>query len=128
MKKIDLSRRQFFQTSVMGLLGLSVLSSLKVFGQERRRGGSTEAKSADLPLVKVTDDNAKAVNYVEKHSDVKKAELKVERQGVKWDKQKCENCGFFKAAGKKGAAGTCQIFPGKWVKSTAWCSTWNKGA
>lgn len=113
---------------VPGLFGM--LSSASA--QERRRGGGAAkpTSEADFPLVSPTDGPAVAVNYVEDHKKVTKAELKVDRQGVKFESQHCANCGFYKKVGQKDGkeVGTCQIFPQKLVHSTAWCSTWNKKA
>lgn len=130
MSKIN--RREFFVHAgqlVGAALAIPLVLRGEALAQERRRGGgASPSGGAELPLVSPKDSNAMAVNYVEKHSDLKKAEMKTERQGVKFEAQFCSNCSFYKAAGKKNGkdAGPCQIFPGKWVLGEAWCGSWNK--
>jgi hypothetical protein len=129
------SRRGFFK--VCGsFFSVALLSSL-ARGEERRRArGGADAKGAAAsgplanPLVDSKDPAAVAMNYVEKHGDLKKAELKTERQGVAFDKQFCNNCSFYKEVGSKNGSqvGTCQLFANKLVKSEGWCSSWNKKA
>lgn len=133
------SRRSFFQV-VAGLAGLAVIApkSLKGLGtvaqaEEKRRGAAPvagAAKDGDLPLAEPGKDVAGGMNYQHKHADVKDAKLKTEKQGVAWDKQLCSGCSFYTAAGKKGAdeVGKCIVIPGKVVKATGWCTSWNKKA
>ncbi len=129
------SRRRFF-VHVGQMLGLAaiapVLFSSNVFAEERRRGRSAEAGGGaeGLTMVEPGKGAAGAVNYHFKHSDVKDAALKVDRGGVPFAKQFCHNCNFYtKHSLKNGEeVGKCQIFPNQLVKSTAWCSTWNKKA
>jgi hypothetical protein len=127
------SRRNFFLTSI-GALSFGLISSV-VNAEERRRarGGSDAAAGSGplaSPLVDPKDPAAQAMSYAEKHSDVKKPELKVARQGVAFDAQHCSGCGFYKEVGTKDGSkvGTCTIFAGKLVKADAWCSSWNKKA
>ena len=129
------SRRNFF-ISAVGILSFGLMGSL-ANAEERRRarpaaGGDKAAGTGPLaqPLVDPKDPAAQAMNYTEKHADVKKAELKIERNGVAFDAQHCNNCGFYKEVGSKDGTkvGTCTIFNGKLVKSEAWCSSWNKKA
>lgn len=135
MSQKNMNRRKFFSQlfQFVGIAALAPLASRLAFAEERRRGGGSAAApaaGAELPMVDPRDPTAQAVNYVEKKSDLKKADLKTERQGVKFDAQHCSGCGFYKAGGKKNGkeAGTCQIFPGKWVYGESWCSSWNKKA
>ena len=130
------SRRSFFMSAV-GLLSFGLVSSL-VNAEEKRRsrpaaGDKAAGKDAgplSQPMVDPKDPAAQAMNYSEKHSDVKKPELKIERTGVKFDDQHCKNCNFYKEVGTKdgGKVGTCTIFNGKLVKAEAWCASWNKKA
>lgn len=140
------SRRQFFtragQVLGIALIAPSVFSS-SVFAEERRRPRPTEGAAAggaapgagggaglSKPWVDVKSDQAKAVNYSLKHSDVKKAELKTERGGVAFDKQFCSGCTFFAAAGKKDGkdGGNCTVLSGNLVPADAWCASWSKKA
>lgn len=130
---MNLSRRKLFLGAV-GILSFGLMSSL-VSAEERRRARGADKKAAAGgpladPLVDPKDPTAQAMNYAEKHADVKKAELKIERSGVAFEKQNCSNCGFFKEVGTKDKAkvGTCTLFSRKLVKNEAWCSSWNKKA
>ncbi len=128
-----MNRRTFFVnlTSLLGLVAVSSWSGNVL--AERKRGGAAPAAGAgggEAKLVDPQSATAKAVNYAEKKSDVKDASLKVERQGVAFEKQACNGCGFYsnpKAQGG-GEVGSCQIFSGQVVKANAWCASWNKKA
>jgi len=142
------NRRGFFLqlTQALGLVFLApgIFASRARAEEQRRRarggegGGATsstpplggETDVSKWPLVEPGKGSAVAVNYAHKHSDVKDKALKVERSGVPFEKQFCNNCGFYtKATTRNGEeVGKCQIFPNQLVKSTAWCSTWNKKA
>lgn len=130
-----LNRRGFF-ASAAKLAGAAVVAPTLVNGLFAKanagetRGGSAAGGGANLPLVEPGKGTAAAVNYVNDHKDVKDAKLKTDRQGVKFENQFCEGCGFYKAAGKKGAdeVGSCTIFAGSVVRSKSWCASWNKKA
>jgi hypothetical protein len=129
---MNLSRRGFF-VGALGLLSFGLLSTVVNAEERRRARPGTAGKAAgplDSPLVDPKDSTAQAMNYSESHADVKKAELKIEKNGVAFDQQNCKNCGFYKEVGSKagGLVGTCTIFSGKLVKEKAWCSSWNKKA
>jgi High potential iron-sulfur protein len=69
--------------------------------------------AAEVPLLSPDAKGAKAVNYVE---DATKAQGAVPGSS-------CANCALYQ--GHSGApSGPCQIFPGKQVKASGWCSTW----
>jgi hypothetical protein len=134
---MNISRRNFFAAAA-GILSFGLVSSL-VNAEEKRRARPAAGATADAnagsgplanPLVDPKDPAAQALSYAENHADVKKAELKVERQGVPFDQQHCNGCGFYKEVGTKAGTkvGSCTIFGGKLVKSGAWCSSWNKKA
>lgn len=133
---MEITRRGFFKV-VGSVFSLGLVGSL-VQAEERRRarpaagGAAAGAASGPLswPLVDLKDPAAQAMNYAEKHADVKKADLKVARQDVAFEKQFCNNCSFYKEVGDKdgGKVGSCTIFANKLVKSEAWCSSWNKKA
>lgn len=132
------SRRRFFihMGQILSFaLVVPALFGSKALAEERRRarpteGGATPAGGGDLPMVEPGKGAAVPVSYVHKHSDVKDAALKVDRGGVPFEKQYCNNCSFYTKHGAKdgGEVGKCQIFPNQLVKSTAWCSTWTKKA
>jgi hypothetical protein len=132
------SRRRFFVIAGQ-MLGLATIAPLlfgsRVFAEEKRRarpsaGGAAGGADAELTMVEPGKGAAGAVNYQFKHSDVKEAALKVDRGGLPFEKQFCNNCNFYtKHSTKNGEeVGKCQIFPNQLVKSTAWCSSWNKKA
>ncbi len=125
-----MNRRSFFVnlTSLLGLVAVSSWSGNVL--AERKRGGAAPAAGGAAKLVDPQSSTAKAVNYVEKKSDVKEANLKVERQGVIFEKQACNGCGFYSNPKTQGGGevGSCQIFSGQVVKANAWCSSWNKKA
>lgn len=138
----DQKRREFLKNAfqVVGLAAAAPVVmkafSSTAFAEERRRGGATPAATPAggatgdlaLPLVKVGEGMAAGVNYVEDTAQVKKAELKIERSGVKFADQHCANCGFYSKVGTKDGkeVGKCTIFSGQLVHAKAWCSTWNK--
>lgn len=130
---MKLNRRNFVTLLGLGALA-SVIAPGSALAQERRRGGGA-AKPAgggeiDLPLAVPGKEAAAALNYAEKHSDVKKPELKVAKSGVSFDDQKCSNCMFYKKVGMKNGkeVGTCQVLPGKLVLGEGWSTSWVKKA
>lgn len=71
------------------------------------------ALAASAPLLSVSAPEAKAVKYVEKAQDAPGAAAG----------STCANCGLYQ--GPAGSAqGPCQLFPGKEVKASGWCSSW----
>lgn len=71
------------------------------------------ALAADAPLLSVTAPEAKAVKYVE---DAKQASGATPGSN-------CANCGLYQ--GPYGSAqGPCQLFAGKLVKASGWCTAW----
>ena len=123
-----MNRRSFIQQA-LAVTGALALFPVLAKAEERRRGGGSAAP-AGLALVNPKDSQATALNYAEKHSDVKNKALQVDKAGVKWADQKCANCAFYGKEetinGKKAA--TCQLFPGKAVVSAGWCTSWAKKA
>ena len=65
------------------------------------------------PLLAVGAPEAKAVKYVENAKDA---------QGAS-PGSNCANCGLYQGA-NGSAQGPCQLFPGKDVKASGWCSSW----
>jgi hypothetical protein len=65
------------------------------------------------PLLDVASPQAKAVKYVEDAKEAKGATAG----------SSCANCALYQgAAGSK--QGPCQLFPGKDVKASGWCTSW----
>ncbi len=124
------TRRQFVKLA-LGVSGLALLNPQSAVAQERRRGGGAAAGGdLALPLVKPGEGMAASVNYQHKHSDVKNAALKVERQGTAWDKQYCNNCMLYTKVGQKDGeeVGKCTLFANQLVKGQGWCASWSKKA
>jgi hypothetical protein len=68
---------------------------------------------AAAPLLSVDAPEAKAVSYAENARDAKGA-----KPG-----NTCANCGLYQGA-EGSSQGPCQLFPGKEVKASGWCSSW----
>jgi len=97
-----LSRRDLLRT---GLVGTMCVPLLGLWPQAGR--------TADAPLLNANDPAAKTLKYTEDGSQAK---------GVPPD-NRCANCALYQGTyGSK--QGPCQIFPGKQVKATGWCSSW----
>ncbi len=132
------SRRSFF-VQALGFVSLGLVGSLANAEEKRRArpaaGAAAGAAAADAgplanPILSPKDPLAVPMNYVEKHADLKKPELKIERGGLAFEKQYCNNCSFYKEVGTKEGSkvGSCTIFNAKLVKDQAWCASWNKKA
>jgi len=65
------------------------------------------------PLLAAGSAEATAVKYVENAKDAKGAS----------PGSSCANCGLYQGA-NGSAQGPCQLFPGKDVKASGWCSSW----
>jgi len=102
MSSNSLSRRRLLQKLTLGVPLVPLAASQL-----------NAALAADDPLLSPDSTEAKALKYVE---DVSKA------QGAT-PGSSCANCALYQ--GHSGApSGPCQIFPGKQVKATGWCSSW----
>jgi hypothetical protein len=130
------SRRHFFKQAA-AMCGAALLAPVTGFAANERRGGGSSAATAaagnadlNLPMVEPGKGMAASMNYHYKNTDVKDAALKIERQGVPFANQHCASCMLYTKVGKKagGEVGKCQLFQGQLVKSTGWCSSWNKKA
>ena len=102
------TRRRFFATAG-GTLAAVVFAGL------RQRAESGE----ELPHLTADDPAAKALGYSEDASKVDAATF-----AARQAQQACVNCNFY--AGKPDGFGPCQLFPGKAVAATGWCSGWAK--
>jgi hypothetical protein len=131
---MSISRREFCKIGTVAaavVAGAGVLSTLGQTAQAAEEG--RKKKDAGGGADQLCDPKAgmpKGMNYQHKHSDVKDAKLKTEKQGVKFDGQFCNNCSFYTQKTKiKGEdVGACQVLPGCVVASKGWCTSWNKKA
>lgn len=74
---------------------------------------SPRSRAADLPLLEPSSPAARKVQYVADASQAKAA-----AKG-----NSCSNCGLYQ--GTYGSRqGPCQLFPGKDVPASGWCSSW----
>jgi hypothetical protein len=97
-----LSRRRLLQRLAVSAAGIPLAAAVM------RR-----ALAASAPLLSVNAPEAKAVKYVENAKDAAGAAAG----------RTCANCGLYQ--GPEGSAqGPCQLFPGKEVKASGWCSSW----
>ena len=122
------SRRAFFKNILFGAGALALSNTvLQQAWAERKRGGGA---GAALVLVKPGAGMAAGVNYVHNASEVKEAKLKTERQGVKFENQKCANCMLYTKHGELDGkeVGKCTLFANEVVMATGWCTTWAKKA
>ncbi len=71
------------------------------------------ALAADAPLLSVSAPEAKALKYVE---DAKEA-------GAATPGSNCASCALYQGA-DGSTQGACQLFPGKLVKASGWCTAW----
>ena len=70
-------------------------------------------RAASAALLSVNAPEAKAVKYVENAKDAAGAA----------PGNHCANCGLYQ--GPEGSTqGPCQLFPGKEVRASGWCSSW----
>ena len=102
-RETSVSRRQLLQRLALGV------SLVPVLGRALRpaRAAST------APLLAVSAPEAQAVKYVEDAKDA---------QGAT-PGSNCANCGLYQGA-NGSTQGPCQLFPGKEVKASGWCSSW----
>lgn len=131
------TRRNFFKVAALSGVSLLAMSSI-VSAEEKRRAkpaeGSADAGGAkgdlDLPLVTPGQGMAASVNYHHNQADVKDKALKVERQGLPFEKQHCSGCMLFTAVGKKGKdeVGKCTLFANQLVNANGWCASFSKKA
>lgn len=121
------ARRDFLKQSATVLGGLGLIKVLTIipsgaFGQSNNRRGKSAA--VNLELIDPNDALAKAVNYQHSHDDVKNNALKIERGGLVFKDQFCDNCSLYTKTSEDN--GRCTIFPNKLVKAKGWCNSWNK--
>lgn len=126
-----MNRRRLMQAA-LGIVGLAAVEALGSETRAKKPAAGGAAKGGgdlDLPMLDPkTDAMAKNVNYAVKHSDVTKADIKVEKQGVKFEQQFCSNCMLYTAVGEKGGkkVGKCTLFQKALVPEDAWCTSWAK--
>ncbi len=120
-----MNRRSFVQT-IAGFAGLSVFTGIAQ-AQTKRQPKKEAAAGADTMCSK--EAMAVSINYAPNHKAVTDAKLKVDKQGMAFDKQFCSNCMFFAATGKDKAGkeiGKCQLLQGCLVYGEGWSSSWAK--
>ena len=71
------------------------------------------ARADGLPLLSPGSPEAKAVQYTEDARTAKSASAGAN----------CASCALYQGA-NGSAQGACQIFPGKAVKASGWCTSW----
>ena len=126
------SRRSFFKKAGALAGAAFVMPQLmtKLAGAEEQRRPKKDGAAAggSETMVEPGKGIAAGVNYQTNKAAVKEANLKVERNGVAFDKQSCSGCMLYEAAGKKNGkeVGKCKLFPNQLVEATAWCATWQK--
>lgn len=77
-------------------------------------GMATWLRAAELPHVTDTDATAKMLGYVDDAASTKDARYKAG--------SKCVNCQLY--TGGSAGYGPCQLFPGKSVNASGWCSSY----
>jgi len=97
-------RRKFIQLSAVAAAGCLVQ-------------GGREARADDLPHLTSDDPMAQAMKYTNDASSVDAAS----RNNPAAD-QSCATCAL--VIGTEGDWRPCQIFPGKSVAASGWCSVW----
>jgi hypothetical protein len=100
------SRRKFIQ--IAPVCGAALIAGRNAF-------------AADPPMVDEKDAQAAALGYVADAAKVDKAKFKNFAAG-----QNCGNCQLY--VSKNANAGTCGLFPGKYVAGKGWCSAYAKKA
>jgi hypothetical protein len=98
-----LSRRRLLQRLALGV------SLTPVAGTAVRAAFA----AASAPLLQMSSPEAQAVKYVEDAKQAKGATAG----------SSCANCGLYQGA-NGSTQGPCQLFPGKDVKASGWCSSW----
>jgi hypothetical protein len=78
---------------------------------------SAETFAAELPHLDVKDPAAVALGYVENASQVDAKKYPTYVKG-----SRCDNCLLLQ--GSSGAYRPCNLFPGKLVSASGWCSGW----
>lgn len=126
------SRRNFFKVAAVSGLSLLAVSSIAQAEEKRRAKPAAGGGNADLdlPLVEPGKGMAASLNYQHSHADVKDKALKVDRQGLPFEKQLCSGCMLYTAVGKKGKdeVGKCTLFANQLVKANGWCASFSKKA
>jgi hypothetical protein len=125
-----MNRRSFVQSVAAvgaGLFAWAGGAQAQTKRQPKKDGaaaGSAEAMCAKEAM-------AVSINYAPNHKAVTDAKLKVEKQGVPFDKQFCNNCMFYSSQGKDKAGkdiGKCQLLQGCHVYGEGWSTSWAKKA
>lgn len=114
-----MKRRDFFKKAIGGAgaiiaapVILSTLTATNAFAERKAAGPTSD-------MVDLKDGTAVAVGYIEDFTKSKTAKG-----------NKCSTCSLYvKASDKNGKeAGTCALFPKKFVYGNAYCNSWAKKA
>lgn len=101
-EEISLARRRLLRRLAAGAAAIPLATAVV-----------RKTLAASAPLLSVNAPEAKAVKYVE---DAKQAAGAAPGSS-------CANCGLYQ--GPEGSVqGPCQLFPGKEVRASGWCSSW----
>ena len=125
MKKKLTSRRELLKTTAFSGAALAAASLITSCTKKEESeapapdAGVDEPKDSDTPYVSQDSPKAKALKYYENAAEAD-AELRGKKGNTEGSEQFCNNCQFYSADTEK-----CTLFPGKRVKSEAWCVSWS---
>lgn len=126
MKKKLTSRRELLKTTAFSGAALAAASLITSCTKKEESATTEETNAADapasgddLPYVSQDSPKAKALKYYE-NAEEAGAELRATKGKTEGAEQFCNNCQFYSADTEK-----CTLFPGKKVKSQAWCVSWS---
>lgn len=112
---MSFSRRTFLKTGAIGLAAVPFVSSLFSLAP-------SEARAADMPLIKESDPMAKSLKYC--HDAKKPNDQCKDRKKKEKADQFCHNCQLYtKLDDKKGK---CMVLPKGAVAAEGWCNSWVK--
>jgi High potential iron-sulfur protein len=112
-RPLALARRQLLERLAIGLSLAPVAGSALRSALASPPTPGTLTFAADTPLLAIDAPEAKAVKYVE---DARTAPGATPGSD-------CASCGLYQGA-QGSAQGPCQLFPGRSVKASGWCSAW----
>lgn len=122
----NMNRRSFVQT-LLSVAGFSAVAGTVQAQTKRQPKKDAAAAGGDVMCAK--EAMAVSINYAPNHKAVTDPKMKVDKQGVAFDKQFCNNCQFYAKTGadKSGKEiGKCQLLQGCLVYGEGWSSSWAK--
>lgn len=126
MKKTN--RRDLLKNAFVGGATLSSLGLMNACSNNTNEEHSPEAPAQPAaspePTGFVSEESsvAQSLSYKEDATSVS-TDLRADKGKTKGSEQFCSNCQFF--TDKGDGSGSCSLFPGKLVKSQAWCRSWS---